>query len=332
LIDDALITTKEREDMQTRQLGNTHMEITPTGLGAWAMGGGGWEFGWGPQDDAESIRTIQRAVELGINWIDTAAVYGRGHSEEVVGRALKELDTKPYIFTKCSLVWDDKGEVSNNLKADSIRREAEASLRRLGVEAIDLYQIHWPNPEADIEEGWGAMAQLKKEGKVRAIGVSNFSVEQMRRIQKIAPIDSLQPPYSLVHPEAEKDVLPFCQQHNIGVIVYSPMASGLLTGAMTRERIEQLPVDDWRRRDPDFQEPRLSRNLELAKLLDDIAYPHNVPAGVIAVAWTLHNPAVTGAIVGARHPNQIEDIVPAAEFRLTDLEMDQIKKFMREHA
>jgi aryl-alcohol dehydrogenase-like predicted oxidoreductase len=308
------------------------MEITPIGLGAWAMGGGGWEFSWGPQDDAESIRTIQRAVELGINWIDTAAVYGLGHSEEVVGRALKELDTRPYIFTKCSLVWDDNGKVSNNLKAASIRREAEASLRRLGVDAIDLYQIHWPNPEADIEEGWGAMAQLKQEGKVRAIGISNFSVEQMRRIQKIAPIDSLQPPYSLIHPEAERDVLPFCQQHNIGVIVYSPMASGLLTGTMTRERIEQLPADDWRRRDPDFQEPRLSRNLELAKLLDDIAYPHNVPAGVIAVAWTLHNPAVTGAIVGARHPNQIEDIVPAAEFRLTDLEMEQIKKFMREHS
>ncbi|HLI90920.1 MAG TPA: aldo/keto reductase [Ktedonobacteraceae bacterium] len=318
--------------MQTRRLGNTHMEITPIGLGAWAMGGGGWEFSWGPQDDAESIRTIQRAVELGINWIDTAAVYGLGHSEEVVGRALKELDTRPYIFTKCSLVWDDNGKVSNNLKAASIRREAEASLRRLGVDAIDLYQIHWPNPEADIEEGWGAMAQLKQEGKVRAIGISNFSVEQMRRIQKIAPIDSLQPPYSLIHPEAERDVLPFCQQHNIGVIVYSPMASGLLTGTMTRERIEQLPADDWRRRDPDFQEPRLSRNLELAKLLDDIAYPHNVPAGVIAVAWTLHNPAVTGAIVGARHPNQIEDIVPAAEFRLTDLEMEQIKKFMREHS
>lgn len=296
------------------------------------MGGGGWEFSWGPQDDAESIRTIQRAVELGINWIDTAAVYGLGHSEEVVGRALKELDTRPYIFTKCSLVWDDNGKVSNNLKAASIRREAEASLRRLGVDAIDLYQIHWPNPEADIEEGWGAMAQLKQEGKVRAIGISNFSVEQMRRIQKIAPIDSLQPPYSLIHPEAERDVLPFCQQHNIGVIVYSQMASGLLTGTMTRERIEQLPADDWRRRDPDFQEPRLSRNLELAKLLDDIAYPHNVPAGVIAVAWTLHNPAVTGAIVGARHPNQIEDIVPAAEFRLTDLEMEQIKKFMREHS
>ncbi len=318
--------------MQTRRLGNTHMEITPIGLGAWAMGGGGWEFSWGPQDDAESIRTIQRAVELGINWIDTAAVYGLGHSEEVVGRALKELDTRPYIFTKCSLVWDDNGKVSNNLKAASIRREAEASLRRLGVDAIDLYQIHWPNPEADIEEGWGAMAQLKQEGKVRAIGISNFSVEQMRRIQKIAPIDSLQPPYSLIHPEAERDVLPFCQQHNIGVIVYSPMASGLLTGTMTRERIEQLPADDWRRRDPDFQEPRLSSNLELAKLLDDIAYPHNVPAGVIAVAWTLHNPAVTGAIVGARHPNQIEDIVPAAEFRLTDLEMEQIKKFMREHS
>jgi aryl-alcohol dehydrogenase-like predicted oxidoreductase len=317
--------------MQTRRLGNTHMEITPLGLGTWAMGGGGWEFAWGPQDDAESIRTIQRAVELGINWIDTAAVYGHGHSEEIVGRALKELNTKPYIFTKCSLVWDDKREVNSSLKAGSIRREAEASLRRLGVEAIDLYQIHWPNPEDEIEEGWGAMAQLKKEGKVRAIGVSNFNVEQMRRIQKIAPIDSLQPPYSLVHPDVERDVLPFCRQHNIGVIVYSPMMSGLLTGAMTKERIEQLPTDDWRKRDPDFQEPRLSRNLELAKLLEDIAYPHNVPAGVIAVAWTLHNPAVTGAIVGARHPNQIEDIVPAAEFRLTDLEMDQIKKFMREH-
>lgn len=300
--------------MKTRQLGNTDIEITPIGLGAWAIGGGGWEFGWGAQEDIESMSTIKEALNLGINWIDTAAVYGLGHSEEVVGEAIRGRE-RPYIFTKCSLVWNKQRQVSNSLKADSIKRECEASLKRLRVDYIDLYQMHWPNPEPDLEEGWTAMAELKKEGKVRAIGVSNFTIEQMQRVQRIAPIDSLQPPYSLIHTDVEKDVLRYCEQQNIGVIVYSPMMSGLLTGTMTKERVQNMPDDDWRRRDPEFQEPRLSRNLELANLLTDIGFPHTVSAGVVAVAWTLNNPAVTGAIVGGRRPQQIQEMVNAAEFR-----------------
>jgi aryl-alcohol dehydrogenase-like predicted oxidoreductase len=311
--------------MKTRQLGKTDIEITPIGLGAWAMGGG-----WGPQDDNESIATIKHALELGINWIDTAAVYGQGHSEEVVGKAIKGRE-KPYIFTKCSLVWDDKGEIHNSLKAQSIRREVEASLKRLGIDVIDLYQIHWPNPDPDIEEGWSTMADLKREGKVRAIGVSNFNIEQMQRAQRIAPIDSLQPPYSLIRPQAANDVLKYCQEQQIGVIVYSPMASGLLSGTMTKERIEGLPDDDWRKRDSEFQEPRLSRNLELEKLLSDIGFPHNVTAGEVAVGWVLSNPAVTGAIVGARSPRQIEQMVGGAEFRLSESELAEIEKFLQEH-
>ena len=318
--------------MHTRQFGKTELQITPLGLGTWAIGGGNWEFAWGEQDDKESISTIHRALELGINWVDTAAVYGLGHSEEIVGQALKEYGgERPYVFTKCSQVWNDKREVSHSLKADSIRREAENSLRRLQVEAIDLYQMHWPSPEADIEEGWGAMAQLKKEGKVRYIGASNFNVEQMQRAERIAPIDSLQPPYSLIHPDVEKDVLRYCEQQNIGVIVYSPMMSGLLTGTMTSERVQNMPDDDWRKRDPDFQEPRLSRNLALADLLSDIGFPHNMPPGAVAVAWALRNPEVTGAIVGGRHPQQIEEIIPAAEFRLSESELEQINKFLQEN-
>ncbi len=316
--------------MKTRQLGNTDIEITPLGLGAWAIGGGGWEFGWGAQEDIASMSTIKEALNLGINWIDTAAVYGLGHSEEVVGEAIRGRE-RPYIFTKCSLVWDKDRKVGNSLKANSIKRECEASLKRLRVEYIDLYQIHWPNPEPDLEEGWAAMAELKKEGKVRAIGVSNFTIEQMQRVQRIAPIDSLQPPYSLIHPDVEKDILRYCEQQNIGVIVYSPMMSGLLTGTMTKERVQNMPDDDWRKRDPEFQEPRLSRNLELAHLLTDIGFPHNVSAGVVAVAWTLNNPAVTGAIVGGRHPRQIQGMVNAAEFRLSESEIADIQKFLESH-
>ncbi len=316
--------------MKTRQLGKTEIYITPIGLGAWAMGGGNWAASWGPQDDDESIATIKHALNLGINWIDTAAVYGLGHSEEIVGKAIKGRE-RPYIFTKCGRVWDDKGEIYGSLKAQSIRREVEASLKRLDIDVIDLYQIHWPDPDPDIEEGWSTMAELKREGKVRAIGVSNFTVEQMQRAQKIAPIDSLQPPYSLIHPQAEKDVLPYCEEQHIGVIVYSPMASGLLSGTMTKERIEQLPDDDWRKRDPEFQEPRLSRNLELENLLTDIGYPHNCTAGEVAVGWTLHNPAVTGAIVGARSPRQIEQMIGAAEFRLSESELAAIERFLQEH-
>ncbi|HEY4386602.1 MAG TPA: aldo/keto reductase [Ktedonobacteraceae bacterium] len=316
--------------MKTRQLGKTDMDITVIGFGAWAIGGGNWEYGWGAQDDQESIATIKRALDMGINWIDTAAVYGLGHSEEVVAKAIKGRE-RPYIFTKCSMIWDDKREIGHSLKAASIKREVEASLKRLNIETIDLYQIHWPNPDPEIEEGWSALAQLKKEGKVRAIGVSNFSVEQMKRAEKIAPIDSLQPPYSLVKPEVDKEILPYCLQHNIGVIVYSPMYSGLLTGAMTRERVQNMPADDWRKNDGEFQEPRLSRNLELAKLLGEIGFPHNLTAGQVAIAWTLKNPAVTAAIVGARQPRQIDEIVGAAEFRLEDLELEQINNFVQEH-
>jgi aryl-alcohol dehydrogenase-like predicted oxidoreductase len=315
--------------MKTRQLGNTDMQITPIGFGTWAIGGGGYQFGWGPQDDEQSIATINHALDLGINWIDTAAVYGLGHSEEVVARALKGRSERPYVFTKCGRVWDEHGNITGNLKAQSIRRECENSLRRLQTDVIDLYQMHWPEPEPDIEEGWSTMAELKKEGKVRYIGVCNFNVNQMRRIMQIAPISSLQPPYSIIHPDVENGILPFCQEHDIGAIVYSPMVSGLLTGSMTRERIANLPEDDWRRRSPDFQEPRLSRNLALVERLTDIGFMHNLTPGVVAIAWTLRNPAVTGAIVGGRHPEQVDGIIGAAEFRLTDSEIAQIDEVLK---
>ena len=317
--------------MKTRQLGNTDMQITPIGFGSWAVGGGGYQFGWGPQDDEQSIAAINHALALGINWIDTAAVYGLGHAEEIVAHALKDRSDRPYIFTKCERVWNDRGEVTGSLKAQSIKRECENSLRRLQTDVIDLYQIHWPDPEQDIEEGWSAMAELKQEGKVRFIGVSNFNVSQMRRAMEIAPISSLQPPFALIKPDIRNDILPFCQEHNIGVIVYSPMASGLLTGSMSRERIANLPDDDWRKRDPEFQEPRLSRNLALVETLNEIAFVHNVTPGVVAIAWTLQHPGVTGAIVGARRPEQVDGFVPAAEFRLTDSEAAQLEDFLNEH-
>jgi len=317
--------------MKTRQFGNTDMHITPIGFGTWALGGGGWAFGWGPQDDEQSIAAIHRALDLGINWIDTAAVYGLGHSEEIVARALKDRSERPYVFTKCSRVWDENGEIRSSLKAQSIRRECEDSLRRLQVDVIDLYQVHWPMPESELEEGWETMAQLKDEGKVRYIGACNFNVEQMRRAMRIAPISTLQPPYSLVKPEVEKEILPFCEEQDIGVIVYSPMMSGLLSGSMTRERIAKLPDDDWRKRDPEFQEPRLSRNLALVEQLQEIGYMHSRSPGEVAIAWTLHNPAVTAAIVGARRPEQVDSIIGAAEFRLTEAEFDQIEEFRKEH-
>lgn len=313
--------------MHTRQLGRTDIHITPIGLGAWAIGGGGYEYGWGAQDDQQSIIAIKRALDLGINWIDTAPVYGLGHSEEIVGKAIKGRE-KPYVFTKCSQIWDDQRRVSHSLRSASLQREVEASLKRLGVDAIDLYQIHWPDPEPEIEEGWSTLAKLKKEGKVRHIGVSNFNVEQLRRSERIAPVETLQPPYSLIHRDVEQEILPYCQQHNIGVIVYSPMASGLLSGTMTAERIQRMPEDDWRKHDPEFQEPRLSRNLRLAQLLSEIGFPHNLPAGVVAIAWTLRHPAVTGAIVGFRNAAQVEELVPAAEFRLSERELQQIEEFL----
>ena len=316
--------------MHTRQLGKTDIHITPIGFGAWAIGGGDWSMGWGNQEDKDSIAAIRHSLDMGVNWIDTAAVYGLGHSEEVVGEAIKERE-RPYIFTKCSLVWNEDRKQYSSLKADSIQRECEASLKRLGVDYIDLYQIHWPNPEPDIEEGWGKMADLKKQGKVRAIGVSNFNVEQMKRIQKIAPIDSLQPPYSLLRPDVQDEILPFCEQEQIGVIVYSPMASGLLSGTMTKKRVNAMPDNDWRKKGQAFQEPRLSRNLKFAQLLSDIGFPHNVSAGVVAIAWTLHNSAVTGAIVGGRSQAQVDGVIPAAEFHLSSSELAEIEKFLHDN-
>ena len=317
--------------METRQLGNSDLQITRIGLGTWAIGGAGWFAAWGPQDDDASIATIHKAIDLGINWIDTAAVYGVGHSEEIVGKALKGRSVRPYVFTKCSRIGQPDGTVQSSLKADSIRREVEDSLRRLQVDVIDLYQIHWPMPDEDIEEGWSTMAALQKEGKVRYIGVSNFSVSQMERALAIAPIQSLQPPYSLIRREVEKEILPFCQQHNIGVIVYSPMASGLLTGTMTAERASNLPSSDWRSRSPEFQEPRLTRNLTLAELLGKIGVDYGRTAAEVAIAWTLRNPAVTAAIVGGRHPDQLDGVIGAADFELSMYDISAIEQFITEN-
>lgn len=300
------------------------MDITPLGLGAWAIGGTGYAFAWGDQDDDQSVAALRRGLELGINWIDTAAVYGLGHSEEVVAKALEGVSEKPYIFTKCERAWNAKGEITPSLKADSIRKECEDSLRRLKVDVIDLYQIHWPQPEEDIEEGWTTMAELQREGKVRWIGVSNFNVAQMERAQKIAPITSLQPPYSAIRRDIEGEILPYCKENNIGVIVYSPMASGLLTGKMTRERIEGLPADDWRSRADAFKEPALSRNLAVADHLGEIARAHGKQTTDAALAWTLHHPAVTAAIVGVRNADQVDGIIGGMDFRLTDEEAASI--------
>lgn len=312
---------------QTRQLGNSDMYLTAIGFGAWAIGGGDWEYAWGAQDDSDSVAAIQRALDLGINWIDTAAVYGLGHSEEVVARALVGSSRKPFIFTKCSMVWDENHQIHRSLKRDSIRKEMEASLRRLRVDCVDLYQIHWPDPEMDIEEGWETLVKLQEEGKTRYIGVSNFSVAQMERVAKIAPITSLQPPYSMLNRSVEREIFPYCEQHNVGVINYSPMVSGLLTGAMTAERVAAFPKDDWRRNNVRFKEPQLSRNLKLVELLREIGRPHGRSPGEVAIAWTLHKTAVTAAIVGARNPKQVEGIVGAATFRLQPDEMARIEDF-----
>ncbi len=318
--------------MQTRQLGNSDLRITPVGYGAWAIGGSGWQFAWGAQDDNDSIAAIHRSLELGVNWIDTAAVYGLGHSEEVVARALKAWSgPRPYVFTKCGRLWDEQGNLRVGLGADSIRRELEGSLRRLNVEVIDLYQIHWPpNPDSpQLEEGWTTLADLKRQGKARWIGVSNFNAAQLKRAQAIAPVTSLQPPYSLIHREVERETLPYCRQEGIGVIVYSPMASGLLTGAMTRERAAKLPQDDWRRANPNFNEPKLSRNLALAERLREIGKRHGRSPGEVAIAWTLRNPAVTGAIVGARNASQAEGVMRAGELALSDEDVNEIEAFSR---
>jgi len=318
---------------QTRKLGNSDLSLTPVGLGAWAIGGE-WRFGWGPQDDAESIATIRRAVELGLNWIDTAAIYGLGHSEEVVGRALRDIprNQRPYVFTKCSLVWDDQGNVSHSLSGPSIRKEVEASLRRLEADRIDLYQIHWPvwpasppgHDPGSIEEAWTTLTRLRDEGKLAFIGVSNFDVDRLRRIQRIETPTNLQPPYSMLRPEIEQDILPFCLQHDIGVIPYSPMQSGLLSGKMTRERIASLPEGDWRRNNRFYQEPLLSRALALVEQLQTISARHGRGAGEVAIAWTLRHPAITATIVGARNPRQIDELIGAATFRLSPEEIEEL--------
>jgi aryl-alcohol dehydrogenase-like predicted oxidoreductase len=314
---------------ETRQLGNSDLHLTPIGYGAWAIGGGNWEFAWGAQDDDESVKTIERALDSGINWIDTAAIYGLGHSEEVVAKALKNSTHKPYVFTKCSMRWFPDRQIYRSLKAGSLQEEIENSLSRLRVDTIDLYQIHWPNPEDEIEEGWETLARFQEEGKVRYIGVSNFNVEQMKRVQKIAPITSLQPPYSLLNRKIEDEILPFCLENHIGVINYSPMVSGLLTGKMTAERIKNLPEDDWRKRSANFIEPKLSKNLELVELLREIGKAHNVEPGVVAIAWTLRHPAITAAIVGARRPDQVDGVLPAATFRLSEPEIAKIEEFSK---
>jgi aryl-alcohol dehydrogenase-like predicted oxidoreductase len=314
--------------METRKLGNSDIKIMPVGYGAWAIGGSGWEFGWGAQDDADSIAAIHRSLELGVNWIDTAAVYGLGHSEEIVAHALKEWrGPRPYVFTKCVLRWDEKGKVHQDFRADSIRRECEDSLRRLQVDTIDLYQMHWP-PEDNgpgLEEAWQTLAALKKEGKVRWIGVSNFNVEQLKRAAKIAPVSSLQPPYSLIRRKIETEILPYCEKQGIGVIVYAPMASGLLTGAMTRERAAALPADDFRSRNPEFRDPRLSKNLDLVERLRHVGGRHGRTPGEVAIAWTLRLPAVTGAIVGARNAKQAEGVLRAGELKLSPEDIAEIE-------
>jgi aryl-alcohol dehydrogenase-like predicted oxidoreductase len=313
--------------METKKLGNSGMNISRIGFGAWAIGGAGWEFSWGEQDDNDSIAAILKSLELGINWIDTAAVYGLGHSEEVLARALKLWKgPRPYVFTKCVLRWDERGKVYQEFSAASIRRECEGSLRRLQTSVIDLYQMHWPPQDngPGLEEAWSTMAALQKEGKVRWIGVSNFNTEQIRRAQAIAPVTSLQPPYSLIRRKVE-ETLPYCLEQGIGVISYAPMASGLLTGAMTRERAAALPPGDFRSRNPEFKEPRLSRNLELVDRLRKVGAKYGRQPGEVAIAWVLRNPAITGAIVGARSAKQVEGIVGAADLRLAAEDVAEIE-------
>ena len=316
--------------METQRLGNSDLVITRIGFGAWAIGGSGWNGSMGPQNEADSIPAIHAALDHGVNWIDTAALYGLGHSEEVVARALQGRSPRPYVFTKCERVWDASGNVGASLKAESIRRECEGSLRRLKTDVIDLYQIHWPDPDEDIEEGWTELARLREQGKVRYIGVSNFNVAQMKRAHAIAPITSLQPPYSLVTREIEKEILPYAKSQNIGTIIYSPMSAGLLTGTMTRERVANFSPEDWRRNLPNFREPFLSRNLRLVERLREIGKRHRRSPGEVAIAWTLDNPAVTGAIVGFRSPQQVAGMSGAFEFRLSPDEVAEVEAALQQ--
>ena len=318
--------------METRQLGNSDLHITRLGVGAWAMGGPDWAFSWGPQEDDDSIAAIRAAIEAGINWVDTAAVYGLGHSEEVVAKALDGLSPRPYVFTKCARIWGEDRQIGKSLKADSVRRECEASLKRLNVERIDLYQMHWPEPDEDVEEGWSTLAKLKEEGKVRWIGVSNFNAKQMARAQATTPnipVTSLQPPYSILSREIEAEILPYCAANGIGTIIYSPMKSGLLSGRMTRERIAAMPPDDFRQRTPQFQEPLLTRNLALVDIMRGIGAKHNgASPGEVAIAWGLKNPAVTAAIVGLRSADQLKGVIGAASIALTADEVAEMESFL----
>ena len=311
--------------MRTVTFGRIGLEITRVGFGAWAIGGSKWEYGWGEQDDEESVAAIDRALELGVNWIDTAAQYGLGHSEEVVRRAVEGVEPRPLIFTKGGQPEGPNRTSYQSLKRDSLRRECEGSVERLGVDAIDLYQIHWPIPDEEVEEGWSALAELKSEGLVRHIGASNFSVGQLERAEAIAPVETLQPPYSLLDREIEAEIIPYCEEHGIGVIVYSPMASGLLTGRMTRERVESLPDDDWRRQSDRFREPELSRGLEVVERVRAVAERHGVSPAAVAVAWTLRHPAVHGAIVGFRRPDQVDPIVAAADVELSEDDVAELE-------
>ena len=319
--------------MHTRQLGQSALEITPIGLGAWAIGGA-WRFGWGPQDDADSIATIRRAVELGINWIDTAPAYGLGRSESVIGQALRDIPAgdRPYVFTKCSLVWDEQGTVTHSLRPASIRRECEASLTRLGVDRIDLYQVHWPKWAAApaghdagrLEEAWQTMDDLRREGKIWHLGASNFDVGHLSLVHAISPVTSLQPPYSILRRDVEEHELPWCRTHDVGVLVYSPMQSGLLSGKMTRDRVASLPADDWRRDAPWFKEPNLTRALTVVNVLGDIGARYRRTAAEVAIAWTLHNPGVTGAIVGARRADQVDEFSRAPDVKLDGSDLARI--------
>jgi len=316
--------------MKTRRLGRTELHLTTVGLGTWAIGGPGWKFGWGPQDDDLSVRTIHEAVDLGVNWIDTAAVYGLGHCEEVLGQALRELKgRRPVISTKCERCWEADGTVVPRLKRASVIKEIDDSLRRLGVDVIDMYQIHWPQPDEDIEEGWSAVADLVKAGKVRHAGVSNFSVAQLKRIQPIRPVDFLQPPYSMIARGFEQELMPYCATHGIGVIAYSPMQKGLLTGKVTREWAAALPADDHRRADPQFSEPLLSKNIALNDGLTRIASRLGVSVGEVAIAWVLRQPAVTSAIVGARRPGQLRGTAGGGSLELDEATRTEIESLLR---
>jgi aryl-alcohol dehydrogenase-like predicted oxidoreductase len=311
--------------MKTRKLGWTDLNLTTIGLGTWAIGGGDWTWGWGPQDDEESVAAIILASEKGINWIDTAPAYGLGHSEEIVGKALKKLPRRPIVATKCGIEWDNNRKSTHELKGESIRREVEASLKRLGVDVIDLYQIHWPEPDSELEPAWQQIANMVKEGKVRYAGVCNCSIEQMKRIQPIHPVASLQPPYSMIERGAEDSgLLDYCREHNIGVVAYSPMQKGLLTGKFNKQRVQELPAEDHRRNDPNFQEPRLTANLDLVKKLTILAKMHGKTPAQIAIAWVLRRPELTAAIVGARRPSQVEETVLAGDLELSPEDINAI--------